>query len=206
MVPFGILGILYVPNTLIVAGDIEATVEMIQQHLPMFHFSIFASLVVQLIQIFLVLLLYRLLGHASKTAGTLMIAFIIPAVSIAMLNEANYLAISSLVRGTESTSIQNLVGMLLEQHKSGVMIAQIFWGIWLFPMGYLAYHCGYIPRIIGILLMIGCFGYLSDSMFYILNIDVGFTISEYTFIGEVLLPVWLIVKAKKIQQMHPENR
>jgi len=209
MVPFGILGILYVPSTLIVDGDINATMGLIRDNMQMFHLSIFASLIVQLIQILLVLLLYRLLGHASKTAGILMIAFIVPAVSIAMLNEANYLTIGSLLSSDAdltSAHMQDLIRMLLEKHKAGVMIAQIFWGIWLFPMGYLAYRSGYIPRIIGVLLMIGCFGYLSDSMLYILNIDAGITVSEYTFIGEVLLPVWLILKAKKIQQMHPESR
>lgn len=209
MIPFGILGILYVPNSLLVMDDMGATIHMIQSHMQMFHLSIFASIVVQLIQILLVLMLYKLLNHASKTAGILMIAFILPAVSIAILNEANYLSISSLLSGSAYTThftpeyMQGLVGLLLEKHKAGVMIAQIFWGIWLFPMGYLAYRSGYIPRIIGVLLMIGCFGYLMDSLLYILNFPIGITISEYTFIGEVLLPIWLIAKAKTIQKMHP---
>jgi len=209
MVPFGILGILYVPNAILVTGDMSATMSNIIAHRPMFHFSIFASLVVQLIQIVLVLLLYKLLSHASKTAGVLMIAFIIPAVSIAMLNEVNLLAISSLVSGAAYTAsfttaqIQGLVGLLFEMHQSGVFVAQIFWGLWLFPMGYLAYHSGYIPKIIGLLLMIGCFGYLADSLLFVLNIDVGFTVSEFTFLGEVLLSLWLIFKAKDIALKHP---
>ncbi len=212
MIPFGVLGILYVPSAIFVHNDMVATVGNIIANKQMFHFSIFASLVVQLIQIVLVLLLYKLLSHASKTAGILMIAFIIPAVSIAMLNEVNLLAISSLVSGATYTAsftaeqIQGLVGLLFEMHQAGVFVAQIFWGIWLFPMGYLVYHSGYIPRFIGVLLMIGCFGYLADSLFFVLNIDIRFTISEFTFLGEVLLPLWLIFKASDIALYHPNGK
>ncbi len=208
MIPFSILGILYIPDAILVSGDMAATINNITANKTMFHLSIFASLVVQLIQIILVLLLYKLLSHASKIAGVLMIAFIIPAVSIAMLNEVNLLAISSLVSDAAyaasftAEQIQGLVGLLFEMHQSGVMIAQIFWGIWLFPMGYLVYKSGFIPRIIGVLLMIGCFGYLSDSLFFVLNIDIGFTVSEFTFFGEVLLPLWLVFKANNIGQKY----
>lgn len=211
MIPFGILGILYVPNAILVTDDMVTTVSNVIANKQMFHFSIFASLVVQLIQIVLVLLLYKLLSHASKTAGIFMIAFIIPAVSIAMLNEVSLLAVGSLVSGAAyaasftAEQIQELVGLLFEIHQSGVFIAQIFWGIWLFPMGYLAYHSGYIPRIIGVLLMIGCFGYLTDSILFVLDVDVGFTVSEFTFLGEVLLPLWLVFKAKDIALKHPHS-
>lgn len=212
MVPFGILGILYIPNVILVPGDMVTTIENIRENLSMFHFSIFASLIVQLIQIVLVLLLYKLLSHASKTAGILMITFIVPAVSIAMLNEVSLLAISGLVSGAAYTAsftaeqVQGMVGLLFDMHQSGVMVAQIFWGLWLFPMGYLAYRSGYIPRLIGLLLMIGCFGYLADSLLFILNIEIGFTVSEFTFLGEVLLPLWLIVKAKDIAKKHPNAK
>ena len=211
MVPFGIIGILYLPNVIFVTDDMATTISNIVANKQMFHFSIFASLIVQLIQIILVLLLFKLLSHASKTAGILMIAFIIPAVSIAMLNEVSLLAISSLVSGAAYTAsftaeqIQGLVGLLFEMHQSGVFVAQIFWGLWLFPMGYLAYHSGYIPKIIGVLLMIGCFGYLADSLLFVLDINIGFTVSEFTFLGEVLLPLWLIFKAKDIAQKHPHT-
>lgn len=210
MVPFGIFGILYIPNAILVSGDVAATINNIRDNTSLFHFSILASLIVQLIQIVLVLLLYKLLSHASKIAGVLMIAFIIPAVSIAMLNEVFLLGISGLVHNVayaasfSAAQLQGLVSLLFDMHQAGVFIAQIFWGIWLFPMGYLVYRSTYIPRIIGILLMIGCFGYLSDSLLFVSNIDIGFTVSEFTFLGEVLLPLWLVFKAKDIAARHPE--
>jgi len=208
LIPFGVFGILYIPSAILVSGDMAATIDNIIAHRSVFHLSILSSLIVQLLQIVVVLLLYKMLSRASRTAGVLMIAFIIPAVSIAMLNEVNLLAISSLVSGAAYTAsftaeqIQGLVGLLFQMHTSGVMVAQIFWGIWLFPMGYLVYHSGYIPRFIGVLLMIGCFGYLSDSVLFVLNIDIGFTVSEFTFIGELLLPLWLVFKATDVQEKY----
>lgn len=211
LIPFGVLGILYIPSFISVPDDMVATISNINANGVMFHVSIFSALVVQIIQIVLVLLLYKLLKHVSKIAAVLMVAFIIPAVSIAMLNEINLLAVGSLVSGASFAAnftagqIQGLVGLLFEMHHFGVIIAQIFWGLWLFPMGYLVYRSGYIPRFIGVLLMIGCLGYLLDSVSYILNLNIEFTISEYTFIGELLLPLWLVIKAKDIALKHPEN-
>lgn len=208
MIPFGVLGILYVANAIFVAGDIVTTIDNISANISMIHLSVFASLIVQLIQILLVLLLYRLFSHVNKTAAVLMVAFIIPAVSIAMLNEVFLLAIVELVSNATylasftATQIQGLVQLLFGAHQAGVMIAQIFWGLWLFPMGYLVYKSGYVPRIIGVLLMIGCFGYLMDSFLFILAIDIGFTVSEFTFLGEVLLPLWLLLKASDVSEKY----
>ena len=74
------------------------------------------------------------------------------------------------------------------------MIAHIFWGLWLLPMGYLIFKSGYIPRILGVLLIIGGFGYLIDFVTFLLFPDFEVTIAEFTFIGELLLPLWLLFK------------
>lgn len=211
MAPLGVLGILYIPSAILVDGDMATTIQNVVANNSMFHLSIFAALAVQLIQIILVLLLYKLFKPVSKIAAVLMVAFIIPAVSIAMLNDVNLLTISAIATGASFAAnftveqVEGLVGMLFSMHQAGVMVAQIFWGIWLFPMGYLAYRSGFVPRIIGVLLMIGCFGYLADSLLFVLGVQVGFTVSEYTFIGEVLLPLWLLFRAGTVEQRYREN-
>lgn len=88
----------------------------------------------------------------------------------------------------------------LELHEKGVLIAGIFWGLWLFPMGYLVFKSGFLPRILGILLMIGCFGYLVDSFAAFLFPDAGITIAQFTFIGEVTLPLWLVTRGVNVAQ------
>jgi Domain of unknown function (DUF4386) len=95
--------------------------------------------------------------------------------------------------------LQTLALFFLKLHSQGYIIAQIFWGLWLLPLGFLVYKSGFLPKILGILLMVGCLGYLIDSFAIILF--PGFkTISQYTFIGELLLPLWLLIKGVNVEQ------
>ena len=67
-------------------------------------------------------------------------------------------------------------------------------------MGYLVFKSGYIPRILGILLMIGCFGYLIDNFAVILFPNYEMNIAIFTFWGEILFPLWLLLKGVNIEQ------
>ncbi len=209
MIPFGVMGILFVQNTILVPGDMVATIDNVMANKGLFHLSILSSVVVQLLQIALVLLLFKLFKPVSKMAAVLMLAFIVPGVSIAMLNEASFLSVGNLLDTPSylalfgESTLQGMVALLFDMHQAGVMIAQVFWGLWLFPLGYLVYRSGFAPRLIGVLLMIGCFGYLTDAVLYILAIDPGFMVSEYTFLGEILLPLWLIIYAGKVEREYP---
>ncbi len=206
LIPLGVFGIIYVPSTLIVPGDIAATASKIMAHGWLFRLSIVSALVVQLINIFVVLLLYKLLKPVNKTHATLMVIFLLLGIPIAFINELSHLAVLLLLSGSDALTmfttdqVQALVALLLDLHESGIFIAQIFWGLWLFPMGYLGFKSGFLPRIIGILLMIGCFGYLFDSFTAFLFPNFGVTVSEFTFLGEVLLPLWLLIKGVNVEQ------
>ena len=135
-----------------------------------------------------------------------MVMFIALAIPIAMLNELTQLAVLRLFNGADDLTVftteqlHALVSFFLELHQSGVVIAQIFWGLWLFPMGYLVFKSGYIPKIIGFMLMIGCFGYVVDSLTLILYPDFGLTFAEYLFIGEVALPLWLLTMGVNVER------
>jgi hypothetical protein len=67
-------------------------------------------------------------------------------------------------------------------------------------MGYLVFKSGFLPRILGVLLMVGCFGYLIDSATFFLLPDFDVTVSQFTFIGELLLPLWLLIKGVNVEQ------
>ena len=64
---------------------------------------------------------------------------------------------------------------------------------------------GFILKIIGVLLIIACFGYFIDSMFFLLNLDVGIIFSEFTYAGEVALILWLITVGVKYKRDHYEK-
>ena len=191
LIPLGIFGILYVPAKLIVAGDISATMNNILENEMLFRMSILSAFLVQFVNLIVVLLLYKIVKGVNKNAAVLMVLFLLLAIPIAFINELNHLAVLALIK--QDNASESLISFFLDLHSSGIYIAQIFWGLWLFPMGYLIYKSGYIPKIIGILLMIGCFGYLFDSVVYLLALDIPFTVSEFTFIGELVFPLWLVI-------------
>src|SRR5262245_57265295 len=142
-------------------------------------FGIVLNLFVFISQIFLVLALYQLLKVVNKNIASLMVIFSLSAVPIAMVNELIPLTILQLLSDVDYLKaipvdqLQALAYLLLRLHNQGFLIAQIFWGLWLFPMGYLVFKSGFIPRILGILLMIGSFGYAIDSFAAFLGYNVN---------------------------------
>ena len=67
-------------------------------------------------------------------------------------------------------------------------------------MGYLVYRSVYIPKIIGVLLIIASFGYVSDTLIFFAYPSLDLVLSEYTFIGEVVYPLWLLIKGCKSKE------
>lgn len=206
LIPLGIFGILYVPSNLIVPGDVAATIANISTHTVLFRFSIVSALLVQIINIAVVGYLYSLLKNVNQTHAKWMVLFILLGAPIAMLNELNQFAVLLVVNGSElmhpfsADQLYGMVPLFFNLHDHGINIAQIFWGLWLLPMGYLVFRSGYLPKLLGVLLMIGCFGYLLDSFLYFLVPGFGISFSEFTFIGELLLPLWLLIKGVNVQQ------
>ncbi len=198
LIPLGVFGIIYVPSGLIVPENITTTISNIIENETLFRWSIISALVVQLVNIILVLLLFKVFKHTNKAMAALMVIFSLLAVPIAFLNEINNLAVLHLL--DQSSESQQLISVFLNLHQQGIIIAQVFWGLWLFPLGYLVYQSGYMPKFIGILLIIGCVGYVVDSFTLILLPQFKIAFSEFTFLGEVIFPLWLLIKGIKKQQ------
>ena len=135
-----------------------------------------------------------------------MVILVLVAAPIAMLNELNHVAVLLVLSGSDFLTtfsldqVQASVPLFLNLHEHGVFIAQIFWGLWLFPMGYLIFKSNFLPKALGILMIIGGFGYLVDSFVYFIFPDFNVTFSEFTFLGELLLPLWLMFKGVNHEQ------
>jgi hypothetical protein len=209
--PLGFFGIGYVPS-LVVAGDAAATANNIMASISTYRLSIVAALLTQVINILVVLALYRVLKPAHKTMPLLMVVFFLVSVPLTMLNEVNHIAPLLLLNHADTLTVftadqlQALVLLFLGLHKYGVNIASIFWGLWLFPMGYAVFKSGYLPKILGILLMIGCVGYLADFVLFTLFPTVDLTVAQFTFIGELLLPLWLVIKGVNVERWEERVR
>ncbi len=205
LVPLGFFG-MFTSSGLIVPGDAAATAKNILASESLFRLGIVIALLVQLVNIFVVFALYKLLKPVNKSMAASMVIFILLGAPIAMLNELNQFAVLALLHGADTLTgftagqVQALVPMVLNLHQMGINIAGIFWGLWLFPMGYLVFKSGFLPKLLGILLIIGCLGYLVDSFAAFLFPSFGVNIALFTFWGEVLFPLWLLIKGVNVEQ------
>ncbi len=197
LLPLGIFGMV-VSSSLIVPGDAATTAKNVLASESLFRLAIVSALLVQVVNILVVLALYQLLKPVGQTMASLMVLFLLLGVPIAMVNELNQFAVLLVLHGTEP--LQALAPLFLDLHQLGISIAGIFWGLWLFPMGYLVFKSRYVPWILGILLIIGCFGYLIDSFAVFLLPNYKASLALFTFWGEVLFPLWLLIKGLNVEQ------
>ena len=202
--PFSLI---YVPGKLIVRGNAAATAENILAHETMFRLSILGDLVGQVIFICLAIALYRLLSGVNKAWASLMVAFVLVSAAVGFLNTLNNIAALLLFRGGEFLTVfdkaqRDALGMLfIRLHSQGIFIDEIFWGLWLFPFGLLVFRSGFLPRFLGVWLMINCFGYLVLSMtalFFPAYNDKLFLYLQPVFFGELAIMLYLLIKGAKV--------
>ena len=208
-VPFALFGYFYAPGVVVVAGDPVTTSENILANTGLFRLSIVAALTVQLTYIFIVLLLYRLLNPVNRHFAVFMVVFILVGIPIAMLTELNHFAVLILLGGADhikaftEEQLHAMVPMFFTLHENGILIASIFWGLWLLPMGYLVLKSGFISKIPGVFLLIAGSGYLIDTFAKLLSPNYGTTvfatIISVTLFGELVFPIWLLIKGVNIE-------
>ena len=203
--PFSLI---YVPSKLIVRGNAAATADNIMAHETMFRLAIFGDLIGQVIFICLAIALYRLLSSVNKTWAALMVAFVLVSAAVGFLNTLNNIAAMILFHGGEFLAAfdkpqRDALGMLfIRLHTQGIFIDEIFWGLWLFPFGLLVFRSGFMPRFIGVWLMINCFGYVALSviaLFFPAYYQAAFRYSQPVLFGELGVMLWLLIKGAKVE-------
>ena len=203
VVPFGIFG-LYVSSTLIVSGDPAATASNIMASERLFRLGIVSDMLAAIAMLLVVLVLYPLLKPVNRNLALFMVAFLLVGVPISLLNKVNQFAFLQLLSGADyitdftTEQLQTLAFVFLRLHSRGANIAFIFWGLWLLPLGYLVFKSGFLPKILGVLLMISCFGYLVNSFAIFLGYPVN--IGLVSAVGELSFIVWLLIKGVNVEQ------
>ena len=121
---------------------------------------------------------------------------------IYFLNTINDAAALLLARGTDFLSVFDkpqrdaLVMVFLRMHGQGILANEVFWGLWLFPFGLLVYRSRFLPRILGVWLMLNCFAYLATSVTGILWPQYEQRVSNWVFpvmFSELAIMLWLII-------------
>lgn len=204
----GIVSLAYVPSQLIDPDSASQTVANIRASEGLFRIGIAAGFVCFTAFLLLPLVLYRLLGHASQTAGLLMVAFAVVSVPISLANMANKLHVLTLLSDRDflqaltPDQLNTEVMLSLAQYNRGLLASAIFWGLWLLPLGYLVLRSRALPRILGVLLIAGCFGYLVQVFGSILvasyssSVVARFATLPAT-VGEIGTCLWLLVMGAK---------
>jgi hypothetical protein len=206
----GFFSLMYVPGKLIVRGNAAATAGNILASESLFRLGVASDLFAGIVFIFLALVLYRLLKGVNRQQASLMAILVGVQIPLGFLNELNNLAALLLVRGADFLSVFDkpqrdaLAMMFLRLHGQGAIVSQIFWGLWLLPFGLLVFRSGFLPRVLGVWLMINCVAYLAMSVTGLLlpqHYDVVFRIATPFLLGEVAIMLWLLIMGAKPQPL-----
>lgn len=207
----GPIGLLYVPSKLFVPGDATETASNIMASEFLFRIGIASNLLCQIAFIFLVLALYRLLKGVNQQHASLMVALVLVAVPIAFLNMLNPVAALLLLSGAgfltvfEPGQLHALAMIFLNVEQYGTIIVEIFWGLWLLPFGLLVIKSGFFPRVLGLLLILACCGYVIHSFTFLLFPRYEALVASYAAvpqaIGELSMVLWLLIVGAKEQKL-----
>lgn len=197
----GIFSLAYVPSQ-------TGTMERILASESLFRLGILSELINGVAFVLLPLVLYRLLHHVNKPMAVLMVAFAVLSVPISFVNVANKLDVLSLLGDADiaqvftKAQVNALAVTSLDAYYNGLQVSKVFWGLWLLPSGYLIFKSGMLPRIFGVLLIMGCFGYLIDLTGCLLVS--GYMQTRFhdlvvlpASIGEIGLCLWLVIMGAK---------
>ena len=202
----GIFSLLYVSSKLIVSGDVAATTHNIMASESLFRLGIVSNILVPTVGILYVLVLYKLLKPVSKDIAVLMVVLALLGVPIGVFNEFTQLGVLQLLSGADyltaftTAQLQSLAYLFLRLHSYGISLAFIFSGLWLFPLGYLVFKSGFLPKILGVLLIIGGFGYLIDVFAGFLFTGSDLNIGMFTGLSEIFFLLWLLIKGVNVEQ------
>ena len=204
----GAFSILYVPSVLVVFGDAAATAEKIASSQVLFRAGILTGVVSHVIFVLLVLVLYRLLREVSQTQAMLMVTLVVIGVATGFVNTINQLGALIALSGAdflsafEEPELDALAYLFLRVHSHGIQIIQLFWGLWLFPFGLLVYRSRFIPKFLGVLLLIAGAGYLLGTITFLILPQYQSALSTPIMIleiGELPIILWLLIVGVKAQ-------
>jgi len=206
---FSVFRPIYVEGALIVRNNASATAHNIAAHEPLFRLGIVCDLLAGMSCLVVALALYRVLVRVDRSLAILMVFLggCMPLI-IDFLNSLNDIAALLLARGDDFLSAFNqpqlaaLATLFLRIHEYGLLINEIFAGLWLFPFGILVFRSAFIPRLIGLALMLNGCAYLIISFTGLLapNFVDGVTrVVSPALLGEGVIMLWLMIKGARPQ-------
>jgi len=204
----GIFGIMYVPSKLLVMKNAAATFNNIVNGEQLFRLSIASTLMSYIIMLIIPFVLYKLLMSVNKNMAVLMVTLGMVSAILSFIPVSYKMDIITLVSDADYLNIysreqlQSKVMLSLASYYNGTRIAMLFWGLWLFPFGYLVFKSGILPKFLGVFLMLGCLGYLIHVFGRLIFLSYSeLAISSFVTlpatIGELGICLWLLIMGAK---------
>jgi len=202
-------GLLYAPYQTPAGEDTLALAQKIVAHEFLFRTKAVSNLITAILFVLLVFALYRLFRNVNEHTAKLLVAFMLVQLPITFVLETFHITALMLLRGDimnslEPAQAQNLALLFLKFYQNGIGILEICMGLWLLPFGQLVYRSGFIPRILGIFLIIGGTAYIIDSFTFLLFPSHKALVSRYAVVfwalAEFPIMFWLIIRGVKVQE------
>ena len=203
----GIFGMFYIPAKINMRGDAVTTAQNILANEFLFRTGIINDLISSTLWVFLVLVLYRLFKQVNERQAKLLVALVIVQIPVAFITGAFNITSLMIFKGEilktfELTQRQDLAMLFLKISDYGTLTLEMFWGLWLFPLAILVYRSRFLPRFLGVWLIITGFFYLVLSFTSILLPQYKDVVLNSVFalpaeVGEVAFMLWLLIKGAK---------
>ncbi len=200
----GAFSIMYIPRFFMIRGDPATTASNIASSPLLYRFGVVCDLVNQVGFIFLALVLYDLLRDVNRRHARLMVALVLVQVAMTFAIMITQIAPLVLLSGADYLSVfekQQLdalaLGILTLRGQATIALGA-YMGLWLLPFGALVYESGFIPRILGIFLLVaGCAYVVSTLTFFLLPnffrvVSLLMTVSAA--VGEGSIVCWFLIK------------
>ncbi|MDC0602030.1 DUF4386 domain-containing protein [Aliiglaciecola sp.] len=209
----GIFYLVYAPGQFVVWSDAAATVDNILNAEFLYRLWVFVGIISNIAFLILPFILYKLFESVNKTAATFMVILSVVSIPFSLAYTIHLLDILTLLSGKEylaaldAQQIHTQVMLELRSYVNGMAIVKVFWGLWLFPFGYLAFKSNFLAKILGIALMLGCFSYLIKFSGGILfpAWDIPSFVGYPSSFGEIGICLWLLIMGVKEERVDQQS-
>jgi len=188
----------YVSPMLYVPGDAAATVGKVLANADLVRIGVLADLLQATVFVFLAMTLYLLLSRVHKNAAMAMVVLVAIATTIMCIDKVFQFAALRVATDPSYAAAFGVAGsnalvlLLLDIHNYGYLIAQIFFGLWLIPLGYLAYRSGMFPRALGVVLVVAGVSYVVDMLAAFVSPELSKAVHLYLAIAPTIAEVGLL--------------
>ena len=187
-----IFSIAYVPSIIFEKDNILNTAANVADHNFLFRLSIVGSFATAVLMVYVSYYLYLLFENINKNRAKLML--ILAMICIPFLGFDVFKILAS---GSEDA---DFIYTCLDISRNAQTVAEVFWGLWLFPLGMLVIESKYFPRFFGYALIASCFGYLFGVVIKVVFPAASdlLVIADFLAFGELIFALWFVFRGLRV--------